>query len=530
MPNQPFRLGHEEKNSPANELLSTSPMDWGQLIFRHHFRVASPLFHHEMLEAAMTSTHLAVASPRESAKSTLLVFLYPFHAVMFRRKRFILIVSNTFKKAAMHLDTMKSELRDNERLRRVHPPVKMPRDAEGDTIFQHPNGFQTLVLCKGVDQIGAVRGVKFGAYRPDLIICDDIEDDELVRNPDMRRQLQQEYDEALIPAGEKGNCQYITVGTVLHDDSQLAKLVSRDQYMEYRKLFYAAHVNPDQADEASLWPEKWSIPYLHQLRKEKPTVYAKEYQNDPVAASNTRFKREDMRYWRPENGKLVLLNEHGEPINAFSYQECRAAIACDLAWKENREADSTVIMPAFITPSCDILVEHYICQKGMKPTEVADELFIMVERLQRLTHDSVPVGFEKAMLENVSQWLLRREMQARNRFLEIRKLEWDADKNTRIQTRLQPRYNQHVIFHRSNMGELEQQLVRFPYGAHDDLIDALQGLVQILQYPKAYAVEHTDDLFMRLRQFAIEQSRESRAPAKYGAQSKLPWQVIRSPL
>ena len=35
------------------------------------------------------------------------------------------------------------------------------------------------------------------------------------------------------------------------------------------------------------------------------------------------------------------------------------------------------------------------------------------------------------------------------------------------------------------MGDLEHQLERFPYGTHDDLIDAEQGLVQLLQFPKA---------------------------------------------
>jgi hypothetical protein len=42
-----------------------------------------------------------------------------------------------------------------------------------------------------------------------------------------------------------------------------------------------------------------------------------------------------------------------------------------------------------------------------------------------------------------------------------------------------------MIFHQENMGDLEHQLERFPYGTHDDLIDAEQGLVQLLQYPRA---------------------------------------------
>src|SRR3989304_78031 len=93
---------------------ATHPMEWGKDFFPHHFRLPSPLFHKWMLNGAMTNKKFAIASPRQSAKSTILVFLYPFHALMFKRKRFIVIVSNTFKKAAMHLDSIKKELLENE--------------------------------------------------------------------------------------------------------------------------------------------------------------------------------------------------------------------------------------------------------------------------------------------------------------------------------------------------------------------------------------------------------------------------------
>lgn len=504
-------------SAAAEEMLANDPLTWGQYLFPNHFRTKTPMFHLEMLNAVYSFQKVVVASPRRSAKSTLLLFLFPFHQIMFRKARFIVIISNTFKKAAMHLDTIKKELMDNQKLRSFHPPVKMSRDAEGDTIFRHPNGFETLVLCKGVDQIGSLRGVKFGPHRPDLVLGDDMEDDTLVRNPELRSKLQEDFDSVLTPIGDN-DTRHIYVGTILHDDCQLAKLMSKEYYPEYVKLFFRAHLAPDTAEEASLWPENWTIDFLRQLRKDKPNVYAKEYQNDPVAGSNTRFQRHDFRYWRIEGNRVCLMAPGGLTETSYSLTECRAAISCDLAWKEKRDSDSSVLMPGLLTPGSDILIETYIHKKAMRPDELAEQLFIMVDKLENLTKSPVPIGFEKSMLENVSQWLLKREMRKRNKFLITKELTWDNDKNTRIETRLQPRYSQHVIYHKPGMGDLELQLERFPFGAHDDLIDAEQGLIQLLQFPKeTVTVKAKQDEFEWWRDQAISMRQPPRFEGKTGA-------------
>lgn len=486
-------------------LLKDNPLVWFHFYFAHHIRLETPRFHVELIKSCLKYQFLSVAAPRESAKSTVLVFVKPFHDIIFKKKRFILIISNTFKKAAMSLDTIKKELEDNVMLKNSFPGIKVIKDAEGDSEIRHPDGFTTKILCRGVDQIGSVRGVKFGAYRPDLIIGDDMEDDELVKNPIRRSELQQLFDEALIPAGEKGACQYIVVGTVLHDDCLLAKLVSKDNYSEWYKLFFKARFENKKKELVSLWPEKWSIEYLNQYEKDKPTVFAKEMQNDPVAGRNARFRREDFRYWRVENKEYLLLSEYGEVISRGRISDCVPAIACDLAWKEKRESDSCVIMPGYLTPTSEVLIDTYICEKGLKPDQVSNHLFFMEERMKALTGQVVSIGFEKAMLENVTQWFLKQEMRKRNRFLSTRELVWDTDKITRIETRLIPRYTQHVIFHKKGMGDLEHQLERHPYGTHDDLVDAEQGLVQLLQYPrKAGKSVGPDDEFMRVRQIMLD--------------------------
>lgn len=481
------------------------PLFWAIHYCPNHHRLNTPQFHTEIISAACTYKNLAIAAPREHAKSTVINFDFVAHCIVFKKKRFILIVSNPFKKGAAYLESVKKELVENEKLKSAFRGIKITKDAEGDSVFTHPDGFETKVMCKGVEQIGTIRGVKFKYSRPDLIVCDDIEDDEMVKNPDRRKELQDYFDEALVPAGERGICQIIVIGTILHDDSLLAKLLSKDKYPEYHKLFYRAR-NGDKPNYTALWPEKMTVEELNLLEKNKPSVFAKEYQNDPVSGSNVRFEKKDFRYWRNEQGRYLLFGPENEVLSTGLLSDCRAAIACDLAWSAKRSgaADSTVILPGYLTPDSNILFDDYVCKTGMRPDEFIEQIFIMVDRLEKVTGGSVPVGFEKAMLENVTQWMMKRDMKARNRFIQTKELVWDADKETRIEIRLQPRYSQHVIFHKQGMGDLEQQLLRFPSATHDDIIDCAQGIVQLLKFPKGKTKEDVvEDEFMRARQLAI---------------------------
>jgi len=216
-------------NSPLTRL-SADPFIWFQTMFQNHAKLESPDFHLDLVEAMLEHKYLAAAAPRGSAKSTILTFLKPFHDICFKKKRFILIVSNTFKKAAMSLDTIKKEIHENQDLAKWHGKLDVVKDAEGDSDIRHPDGFTTKVLCKGVDQLGSARGIKFGAHRPDLVLGDDLEDDELVRSPERRLQLQHDFDDVLTPIGDK-DTQYVFIGTILHDDSLLARLLSKDHYL-----------------------------------------------------------------------------------------------------------------------------------------------------------------------------------------------------------------------------------------------------------------------------------------------------------
>jgi hypothetical protein len=145
----------------------------------------------------------------------------------------------------------------------------------------------------------------------------------------------------------------------------------------------------------------------------------------------------------------------------------------------------------------------------------------MEQRLKSITKTPVYIGFEKAKLEKVMTWLLKGEMRKRNYWLNLKELQWDADKIQRIVTRLQPRYTQHVVYHKHGMGELEHQLLRVPSGVHDDLADALQGVVQLLEYPKQIPKQGVPETeFEWLRRKAIEAKKPRKQRYAFGKKLK----------
>lgn len=456
--------------STSYTLFEQNPILWGKFYFPHHFRDRSPYFHWIMIKESNDNAFSAFEAPRGSAKSTVLGFLKRSHSIAFKKRRFIVIIQNTYKKAVGTLEGIKDEFKYNEKLKNDFG-VELEKDAEGDTIFRHRDGFRTRVLCKGVEQIGSIRGERFGAYRPDDIFGDDMEDDEMVKSSERRQSLKDLYDNALIPAGDIKNLNVDIIGTILHDDSLMADLVSPERYTNYRKLFFKARFeNKVTGVKESLWPERWTIDELNEMERLKPETFAKEMQGDPSSGSLETIHRDDFRQWSIIENQVVLYDESGGVQSRWGLRECRAAIGIDLAWEEKKANDFAAIVPGLITPANELLVDTYIFKKGLRPDEFENIIFDMNARYEAMTGKRVCFGFEKAMLEKLMKWFLKEAMKRRGKFLWFKDIAWGTtDKVARIMFRMANRYSQHSVFHRLGMGDLENQLIRLRSVAHDDL-------------------------------------------------------------
>ncbi len=190
------------------------------------------------------------------------------------------------------------------------------------------DGHKFRIQAKGSEQ--KVRGIKWLNRRPDLIVCDDLEGDEQVMNPDRREKFRKWFMNALIPCGSD-TCWIRVVGTILHLDSMLQRLLDDPTW---ESLLFEAH-NSDWTE--TLWPEKFSKERLLKIRKgfeaqNNLDGWSQEYLNRPIATGNAYFNRDlFLDFEREDNGHALLPN--------MVYYA-----AADFAISESEKADYTVIM------------------------------------------------------------------------------------------------------------------------------------------------------------------------------------------
>jgi len=232
----------------------------------------------------------AYACPRGHGKSTLFEGLLLW-AICEELFRFGFIVSKVLDQSKLRLDKVKTELEDNERIRADYGDLVGTRKwTETDIVTS------TGVRLRAYGTLSKIRGVKHGAFRPDLILVDDGEEDEHVRTEPQRQKTRDWFTRALIPTMEPDRGILIVNGTILHYDSLLARLVGDDHFAGWRKRRYRALSTLPDGRLAALWPSKWPVPRLLALKNPKSSkcigtvAFNCEYQNDPISDETALFQ------------------------------------------------------------------------------------------------------------------------------------------------------------------------------------------------------------------------------------------------
>jgi len=252
----------------------------------------TPPFHREAW-ALYTSKHPQVMciAPREHAKSTALTMDYVLAEVLFRCSDYVIIVGSTEDLAAEQLSNLSEELQTNEDLIREFGIASFESASKTDIIVRMTDGHRFRILTRGAEQ--RIRGRLWKGKRPNLLVCDDMEDDEQVENPDRRAKFRRWFFRAAKQALSKSG-KIRVHGTVLHEDSLLSRLRRNSTW---KHLFYAAHAGFDDFSNI-LWPTQWPEERLRFRQQEfvsdgDSAGYSQEFLNNPLDHSDAFLKKAD---------------------------------------------------------------------------------------------------------------------------------------------------------------------------------------------------------------------------------------------
>jgi hypothetical protein len=149
----------------------------GVLASKFDDAVKTPDFHREGWDLFTSKDKMvALSAPRGHAKTTGMTVSYGLATLLFRERKFMLLVSDTESQAAMFLGYFKEQLQENEALvqlfglkRNEKGLVQFHKDTETDIIVEMEDGHKFRVIAKGAEQ--KLRGLIWSGSRPDIILC-----------------------------------------------------------------------------------------------------------------------------------------------------------------------------------------------------------------------------------------------------------------------------------------------------------------------------------------------------------------------
>jgi predicted phage terminase large subunit-like protein len=397
--------------------------------------------------------------------------------LLFREKKHALIVSNTEGQARDFLKNISLEIAENEEIKKLFKP-RFIKDTDTEIIVALGNdGHKFRLLAKGSNQ--RVRGLLWAGTRPDLIVCDDMENDDIVMNQERRDKFRQWFFNALMPCLSDNGIIRI-VGTILHLDSLLERLMpkedrdrkikviktpladfSNDKNPQWKSVRFRAH---DPTFANILWPEKFTKDRLLRIKQDYvdqgfPEGYAQEYLNYPIDEGSAYFRRAD------------LLPMSQEDLEKNSRKEMKYYVGGDLAISKESYADYTALVVIGVDDKDRMHVVDV--RKGRWDTfQIIEEIFSIFDRY----HPELYL-FEKGAIWSSIEPVFLKEMYRPGQVRDINYDTIGASKDKLARNRsAQHRTRAGAIYFDKESDwflDLEAELVQFPRGAHDDQVDAL---------------------------------------------------------
>ena len=253
---------------------------------------ATPDFHRKAwgLYCSPNPNVMCIA-PRDHAKTTALSVDYILAEALFKISDYIILIGSTELKAQEILSNIIEELQDNQMLRTDFQVAEFEVDSKTEIVVKLKDGHRFRILARGAEQ--RIRGSMWKGKRPNLLVCDDMEDDEQVENKDRRAKFRRWFFRAAKQAlARHGRIR--VHGTILHEDSLLNRL--RKNKMWHHQ-FYKAHRSFDDFSDI-LWEDRWDEASLRDRRQEfiednDAAGYSQEFLNDPQDGGTAYLRRDD---------------------------------------------------------------------------------------------------------------------------------------------------------------------------------------------------------------------------------------------
>ena len=488
-----------DKIAKLKEKIRGDMLLFGKVVMPNMFSSESPAFHQQITKRLHDNElkQINIIAPRGHAKSSIVGGVFPLNHILFDKgPKLVVLVSRTQDHAVKLLGTIKDALDYSEQLRYMFGYWGM-NSAKKWTRSEIELKDGSMIICKGTGQ--QIRGIKVGNQRPTLIILDDPEDENNTKTSEAMEANLRWLLQSGVPSLDPIRGRIAVIGTPQHERCmvELLKEMKGWETMTFR---------PDMETGIPLWEAVWPMEKLLNKKSElesinRASIFYREYMCQIIGDEDQLFKQEFFQFYDGyvkvdgDNEATLHLSElNGEkvdetrPVNIFT--------GVDPASSTKQTADYSVIFNIAIDEKMNRFVLPY-WRKHATPLQVADAILQNFKTYRSKKTRIEVVGYQEMLREYVRQMAEDQGMYVPG--LEIRENPRNA-KSARLES-LQPAFAQRKVFMMSKMSDFQNELLLYPRGKHDDLLDgmfyACKGSYRPYKYDKKETPEKKKTFFSR---------------------------------
>ena len=456
---------------------------FGKVIMKNMFSSESPDFHYTISNVLMDNKvkQINIIAPRGHAKSSIVGGVFPLYHLMFDKgPKLIVLVSRTQDHAIKLLGTIKDCLDYSSEFRSLFGYWGM-NSARSWQKAEVELKDGSMIICKGTGQ--QLRGIKHGNQRPTLIVVDDPEDENNTKTAESMEANLRWLLQSAVPSLDPNKGRIAIIGTPIHQRCIVETL--KDMAGWNNMLF-----KPNLNKKIALWESWQPIDKLIQKKKElesinRVSVFYREYLCEIVGDEDQLFKEEYIKYWEGEletidDEHYIKFNEEKDkptiPVKIF--------MGVDPASSTRQTADFSTIVTVAVDENNNRYVLPYY-RKRATPMALADSImqYFKIYNPDKVRIESV--GYQEMLREYIKS-----KCDEKNIFIPGLEIKENprTSKSYRLET-MEPYFVQGKVHIKKNMQELKDELLLYPRGKHDDLLDGLYYATKKVYKPTHKKIE-----------------------------------------
>lgn len=404
---------------------------------------------------------------RESAKTSF-AKIFLIWLIVYAKRRYINVDSFSITNAERILFDVVYALQTNQKLKHDFGELyNSKRDAD-EVTQKRVNNFITNngVRVEAHSTGKSVRGRLHGNQRPDFLLLDDFETNDTKDSKAHTLSVISHIDE--FKGGLDSQAKILYLGNYITESGSVQSIIDRsktDYRLRVRMVPVEEHGKPTWESKYAMTDEEAKLTNKVSLEDKKrqlgSLVYSTEMLNMPISAESQKFKKTMFKYISKE--KVLAMNT-------------RKFATIDTAMSKEAHSDKTGVVRNYVNS------ENFWHLSGKNYTVSPKGLIDLIFQL----YDE---GMEKIGIETTSytqgiEPFFQEECRKRGKYPYLVQLKHGGVmKETRIESLVAP-YEAGSIYHiEGECEEMEEQLLKFPLGLHDDIIDAEQYQKDIAEPP-----------------------------------------------